>query len=150
MEYEFRQDDPISEEDALAQGAALGLYCLAFDLVVDEDEPLHWHEFEAATWAISGTGAFADEHGNVTEIAPGCRLQAPAGWLHRNPAGPRSGWSSAPTSPASGGPCRSTRTRPNDLRTWRDSTPVRRSGPRRPISSSSGSVRREFGTRQPT
>ena len=88
MEYEFRQDDPISEEDALAQGAELGLHCLAFDLVVDEDEPLHWHEFEGVTWAISGTGAFADEHGNVTEIAPGCRLQAPAGWLHRNLAGP--------------------------------------------------------------
>lgn len=88
MEYEFRQDDPIREEDALAQAAELGLHCMAFDLVVEEDELLHWHEFEAVTWAISGTGAFTDEHGNVTEIAPGCRLQAPAGWLHRNLAGP--------------------------------------------------------------
>ncbi len=36
-----------------------------------------------------GHGAFADEHGNVTQIGPGCRLQAPAGWLHRTLAGSR-------------------------------------------------------------
>ena len=37
---------------------------------------------------ISGTGRFADENGNVTDVRPGCRLEAPAGWLHRNLAGP--------------------------------------------------------------
>ncbi len=88
MEYEFRQDDPITEEDALEQVGQLGLNGLAFDVVVDEDEPLHWHELAAVTWVISGTGAFRDEHGNATEFAPGCRLQAPAGWLHQNLVGP--------------------------------------------------------------
>ena len=65
----------------------MGLHGLAFDDVHDEDEPLHWHEFEGVTWVISGTGSFADEHGNVTTFAPGCRLQAPVGWLHRTLAG---------------------------------------------------------------
>jgi hypothetical protein len=87
MQYEFTTAAPITEEEALEQVAAMGLHGLAFDDVHDEDETLHWHEFEAVTWVISGTGAFADEHGNVTQTVPGCRLQAPAGWLHRSLAG---------------------------------------------------------------
>ena len=87
MEYEFRTGSPITEEDALEQVAAMGFHGLAFDDVHDEDEALHWHEFDAVTWVISGTGAFADEHGNVTRTGPGCRLRAPAGWLHRSLAG---------------------------------------------------------------
>ena len=87
MEYEFTTGAPITEEEALAQVAAMGLHGLAFDDVHDEDETLHWHEFEGVTWVISGTGSFADEHGNVTTVAPGCRLRAPAGWLHRTLAG---------------------------------------------------------------
>jgi hypothetical protein len=89
MEYEFTTGAPITERDALEQVAAMGLHGLAFDDVHDEDEPLHWHEFAGVTWVISGTGAFADEHGNVTRIEPGCRLRAPAGWLHRTLAGTR-------------------------------------------------------------
>ena len=79
MEYEFTQGEPISEQEALDQIAAMGFHGLAFDDVHDADEVLHWHEFEAVTWAISGTGSFADEHGVVTQVAPGCRAQAPAG-----------------------------------------------------------------------
>ena len=87
MEYEFATGAPISEEEALAKVAAMGWHGLAFDDVHEQDEALHWHEFEAAAWVISGTGSFADEHGNVTQIQSGCRLQAPAGWLHRTLAG---------------------------------------------------------------
>jgi len=86
MEYCFSQNPPISEEDALAQAAELGFHAIAYDSV-DVDEPLHWHEFDSVSWVIDGAGAFADEHGNVTHVAPGCRLDAPAGWLHRNLAG---------------------------------------------------------------
>lgn len=89
MEYEFTAGAPITEQEALDQVAALGLHGLAFDDVHEEDETLHWHEFTGVTWVISGTGAFADEHGNVTNTGPGCRLQAPAGWLHRTLAGTR-------------------------------------------------------------
>jgi hypothetical protein len=88
MQYLFEQGPPISETDALAAATALGFHPLAFDLVVETDEPLHWHEFDSVTWVIEGTGSFADGDGNVTQVEPGCRLEAPAGWLHRNLAGP--------------------------------------------------------------
>lgn len=87
MDYEFRTGTPITEEEALAKVAELGFHGVAFDNVVDTDEVLHWHEFDAVTWVISGQGAFADEHGNVTRTEPGCFAQAPAGWLHRGLAG---------------------------------------------------------------
>ncbi len=48
MEYEFTTGAPITEEEALAQVAAMGLHGLAFDDVHDEDETLHWHEFEGS------------------------------------------------------------------------------------------------------
>jgi hypothetical protein len=89
MEYKFTTGSPITEQEALEQVAAMGFHGLAFDDVIETDEILHWHEFESVAWVISGTGAFADEDGNVTSIAPGCRLQAPAGWLHRTLAGTR-------------------------------------------------------------
>jgi hypothetical protein len=87
MDYEFTTGAPINEQQALEQVAAMGFHGLAFDDVHEEDETLHWHEFEAVAWVISGTGAFADEYGNVTLVEPGCRLRAPAGWLHRSLAG---------------------------------------------------------------
>lgn len=87
MEYEFTQGEPISEQEALDQIAVMGFHGLAFDDVHDEDEVLHWHEFESVAFVISGTGSFADEQGIVTQTQPGCRVQAPAGWLHRTLAG---------------------------------------------------------------
>lgn len=87
MDYQFRTGAPITEEAALAEVAELGLHALAFDNTVDKDEALHWHEFDAVVWVISGNGAFADEHGNVMQTTPGCNLRAPAGWLHRDLAG---------------------------------------------------------------
>lgn len=65
----------------------MGLHGVAFDEVRDEDEALHWHEFDSVAFLISGTLSFADEHGTVTHATPGCRAEAPAGWLHRNLAG---------------------------------------------------------------
>ena len=87
MEYLFETGTPITEDDALAHVAELGFHALAFDQEIIEDEPLHWHEFDSVVFVISGTGSFADEDGNVTRTAAGCRLQAPAGWLHRDLAG---------------------------------------------------------------
>ena len=88
MDYLFETLAPITEEAALAQVAELGLHGLAFDEDLEENESLHWHEFDSVSFVISGTGSFADEHGKVTNVIPGCRLEAPAGWLHRNLAGP--------------------------------------------------------------
>ncbi len=87
MEYKFTTGAPITEQEALKQVEAMGFHGLAFDDVHAQDETLHWHEFDAVVWVISGTGAFADEHGNVTRVEPGCRGRTPAGWLHRSLAG---------------------------------------------------------------
>ncbi len=87
MEYEITTVAPITETEALEQVAAMGFHGLVFDDVQDRDETLHWHEFDAVTWVISGAGRIADEHDTVTELRPGCRLQAPAGFLHRTLAG---------------------------------------------------------------
>jgi len=87
MDYQFEIGTPVTEDEALAHIADLGFHALAYDEVIPEDEPLHWHEFDSVVYVISGSGSFADEHGNVTGTAPGCRLQAPAGWLHRDLAG---------------------------------------------------------------
>jgi len=87
MEYQVTTGSPITEHAALEQVKAMGFHGLAFDDAQDQDETLHWHEFDAVTWVISGSGAIEDEHGKVIELGPGYRLQAPAGYLHRTLAG---------------------------------------------------------------
>lgn len=86
--YRCTQGPPLSEADALAQAAEMGWPAIAFDAVVEQDEPLHWHEFAAVTWVIDGTGAVEDGEGNLIPLGPGCRIDAQAGVLHRNLAGP--------------------------------------------------------------
>jgi len=78
MEYRFEAGTPITEVQALAEIDELGSHALAFDEETPEDHPLHWHEFDSVVFVISGRGWLADEHGTVTEVAPGCRLQAHA------------------------------------------------------------------------
>ncbi len=87
MEYKLTRSDPITEDEALALVAEMGFHALAFNVKTPEDEELHWHEFDAVTWVISGTGALVNEDGERTEVGPGCHLQAPAGYLHRGLAG---------------------------------------------------------------
>ena len=87
-EYRFSQGTPITEEEALAEAAALGMHAFAYDVETPADEPLHWHEFETVSWVISGTGAIRDGDGNIIQLQPGCRAETPAGWLHSGLAGP--------------------------------------------------------------
>ncbi len=79
----------MTEEDALAEVAELGYHGLAFDLITEEDEPLHWHEFNAVTFVIEGSGSLRKGNGELVETGPGCRLEAPAGFLHQALAGPK-------------------------------------------------------------
>lgn len=87
VEYKLTHDEPVTEEEALALAAEMGLHGLAFTVKTQEDEELHWHEFSAVTWVISGTGALMNQEGERIEVGPGCRLDAPAGYLHRGLAG---------------------------------------------------------------
>jgi len=77
----------VQEAAARAELEAAGFHVIAFDDVHDVDEDLHWHEFSSSIIVVSGSGSFADEFGTVTEVTPGCRLVAEAGWLHRSLAG---------------------------------------------------------------
>lgn len=88
MEFTFTQGDPLTEEEALVEAEKMGLHALAIDIESSEDNELHWHEFAAAIWLISGEANLATEDGTVYEAKPGCRLTAPAGWLHRELSSP--------------------------------------------------------------
>ena len=86
MEYLFETGTPITEEEALARVHELGFHGLAYDEEIHEDEPLHWHEFDSVVFVISGTGSFADEHGNVFQDRPRMPPESPG-----RMATPRSG-----------------------------------------------------------
>jgi gentisate 1,2-dioxygenase len=88
MDYKISLGSPITEADALAQAAAMGLHAFAFDVLVTEDEALHWHEFNSVTWVIDGIGAAERSDGERVHLTPGVRIDAPAGLLHRTLAGP--------------------------------------------------------------
>ena len=83
MKFEFTNGDPITEEEAIAEAAAMGLHIEAFDSDRAEDTELHWHDFEVNVWLISGEASYATADGTVYEAKPGCRLKAPAGWVHQ-------------------------------------------------------------------
>ena len=87
MDYQVNREHFVTEADALAEVAEMGLHGLAFDVVTEEDEPLHWHEFKAVTFVIEGSGAFRDEHGELIEVSAGCRIETPGGFLHQGLAG---------------------------------------------------------------
>ena len=88
MEFEFVQGDPITEEEAFAEAKKLGLHAFAFDTDTQHDTDLHWHEISATIWLVSGEANVATEDGTVYHATPGCRLRAPAGWLHKELVSP--------------------------------------------------------------
>ena len=88
MEFEFVQGAPISEQEALSAAKMLGLLAFAFDTETAADTDLHWHEFSATIWLVSGEANLATEDGTVYHATPGCRLSAPAGWLHQELVSP--------------------------------------------------------------
>lgn len=44
--------------------------------------PLHWHDLDVSGYVISGNTYVLDEQGNRHELAPGDKLEIPAGSLH--------------------------------------------------------------------
>lgn len=76
-----------TEAEAFAEIEAMGWNALARDVVISEDEELHWHDFEAVVFIVSGMLRAADEEGVVAEAGPGTRIRTGAGFLHRELCG---------------------------------------------------------------
>ncbi|MEY4269852.1 MAG: hypothetical protein RLZZ58_1068 [Pseudomonadota bacterium] len=85
--YELTEGYFTSEAEAFAEIEAMGWHAYAQDRVMTNDEELHWHDFEAVTFVVSGMLRVADEQGVVIEAGPGTRAQTGAGYLHRELAG---------------------------------------------------------------
>ena len=65
----------------------MGWNPLVRDIVLTEDEPLHWHDFESVIFIVSGSIRFADAHGAVTEVQAGSWFRGLQNFLHRELAG---------------------------------------------------------------
>ena len=86
MEYTISEGHIVTEAEALAEIEARGWYGFVRDVVVEEDEELHWHDFDAVLYVLEGTARAATPTGTV-EAGPGTRAQATAGWVHGDIAG---------------------------------------------------------------
>lgn len=78
-----------TEEEALAEIATMGWFQSVRDVVTSGDEDLHWHDFEAITFVVSGAIRVADENGATFEVGPGARIRTGPGFLHRELNGGR-------------------------------------------------------------
>ena len=86
MEYEFKHNHFSTEQQALDEIAAMGWHALARDNIRTTDEPLHWHDFDAVVYLVSGV-SLSEVNGERIEAGPGCFVRVPAGTLHREFAG---------------------------------------------------------------
>jgi hypothetical protein len=85
--YDVTENHFVTEEEALAEIAAMGWNPLVRDVVIPKDEDLHWHDFASVTFVVRGMIRAADEHGKILEFAPGTRLRSGPGFLHRELGG---------------------------------------------------------------
>ena len=86
MGYTISEGHVITEAEALAEIEARGWHGFVRDVVVTEDEELHWHDFDAVLYVMEGTARAATPDGMV-EAGPGARAEATAGWVHGDIAG---------------------------------------------------------------
>ena len=76
-----------AEAEAFAEVESMGWNALVRDIFIPADEELHWHDFEAVVFIVSGALRAADENGAIAEAGPGSRIRTGAGFLHRELAG---------------------------------------------------------------
>jgi hypothetical protein len=86
MRYTVSEGHFLTEAEALAEIEARGWFGYAVDVAVNEDEELHWHDFDAVVYVMNGTARAATPTGMV-EAGPGARAEASAGWVHGDIAG---------------------------------------------------------------
>lgn len=78
-----------TEAEALAEVEAMGWTPLVRDVVIPEDEELHWHDFESVAFVVSGTVRVVYADGEIVEARAGTRARADAGIVHRELGGSR-------------------------------------------------------------
>jgi quercetin dioxygenase-like cupin family protein len=86
MIYSVTEGHVVTEAEALAEIEARGWHGFVRDVVVDEDEELHWHDFDALVYVLEGTARAATPTG-IVEAGPGALAEAKAGWVHGDVAG---------------------------------------------------------------
>ena len=86
MLYTITEGNVVTESEALAEIEARGWFGYVRDVVVEEDEEFHWHDFDAVLYVMDGTARAATPTGTV-EAGPGARAEAQAGWVHGDIAG---------------------------------------------------------------
>ena len=86
MDYTLTEGHVVTEAEALAEIEARGWYGFVRDVVVEEDEELHWHDFDAVLYVMQGTARASTPTG-IVEAGPGVLAEAKAGWVHADIAG---------------------------------------------------------------
>ena len=86
MHYTVTEGHVVTEADALAEIEARGWFGYVRDVAVEEDEELHWHDFDAVLYVMEGTARASTPTGTV-EAGPGAFAEAKAGWVHGDIAG---------------------------------------------------------------
>lgn len=83
MELTVQHDVFTIDDEATALAEAEGLHAVPVDFEVVEPHE-HWHDFEAATYIVSGELSITvSETGETCTLVPGSVITAPARMLHR-------------------------------------------------------------------
>ena len=68
-------------EQALEEIAAKGWH--GFEVTLDPEEDLHWHDFDSVVFILEGTASAEFADGSIEEASVGAKVEAPAGIVHR-------------------------------------------------------------------
>ncbi|WP_156256373.1 cupin domain-containing protein [Sandarakinorhabdus oryzae] len=83
MRYSVTSQHFTTEAQAREEIAAAGFYAMLID-VPAERNPLHFHDFDTKFYILKGGLQLTDgETGTSHDVRPGDRVEASAGWVHR-------------------------------------------------------------------
>ena len=83
VQHTLIEHHPVSEAQAFADIAARSWHAVALD-ILGKNEDLHWHDFDTVVYVIRGTACAVLEDGSMLKAHAGSRIEAPAGWVHRD------------------------------------------------------------------
>jgi len=82
----IKSSGDISEEGALAELEQMGFHGFADD-AMGKAEDLHWHEFDAIAYVISGEASAELADGTVITAGAGTVVRVPRGTVHKDVPG---------------------------------------------------------------